>query len=251
MRSTSWCGDCSRSLPAAGAVFVSLSTFSKHLFVQIDTYLVRSNLTNCHVRTRVGEHVGCCPSDLGVRPRMESRMIFLFFLCHIYFLFFVPECEICTVVMIEASSEQSKSLFYMHTYCCRCWCSVLLLLFLFCYVETVCGFTTEYLDLLDINSYYIVRCWMTYEYAFVYTHHVLLLPLLLLSVVCCYTVVAAAAAACCCCSSTFAGWQSLLPLLIASDSIVFFVFVQTRFIFNVPLAVLLCRSYSFDFLPTV
>ena len=123
MRSTSWCGDCSRSLPAAGAVFVSLSTFSKHLFVQIDTYLVRSNLTNCHVRTWVGEHVGCCPSDLGVRPRMESRMIFLFFLCHIYFLFFVPECEICTVVMIEASSEQSKSLFYMQC-CCRCCCSV-------------------------------------------------------------------------------------------------------------------------------
>ena len=173
----------------------------------------------------------------------------------VYFVFLVTfppvlfqSVKICT--MIEVSSERSKSLFYMHTYCCRCWCSVLLLLFLFCYVETVCGFTTEYLDLLDINSYYIVRCWMTYEYAFVYTHHVLLLPLLLLSVVCCYTVVAAAAAACCCCSSTCAEWQNwcrgslyLIPLFSFSS------FKHDLFSMY-PLAVL-CRTYSFNFLPTV
>ena len=44
----------------------------------------------------------------------------------------------------------------------------------FCYVDTVCGFTTEYLHLIDYN--YTARCCTTYEYIFVYTYHVLLLP---------------------------------------------------------------------------
>ena len=46
---------------------------------------------------------------------------------------------------------------------------LLLLFFSFCYIDTVCGFTTEYLDPIDYN-------------------------------VCCYTLVAADTAACCCCS---------------------------------------------------
>ena len=45
-------------------------------------------------------------------------------------------------------------------------------------MDTVCGFTTEYLDLIDYN-YYTVRCCKTYEYVFVYTC-LLLLQLLLL-----------------------------------------------------------------------
>ena len=56
------------------------------------------------------------------------------------------------------------------------------------------------------------------------------------SVLCCYIAVAAAPAACCCCSTRCAGWQTFLPWFIASDSIVFFLFVQTRFIFKVPLS---------------
>ena len=85
--------------------------------------------------------------------------------------------------MIEVSSEQSRSKFYMNTraaaataaalsryYCCC---------FSFCYLDTVWSFTTEYLDLIDYN--YAVRCCTTYEYVLVYTCHVLL-PLLLCSV---------------------------------------------------------------------
>ena len=52
---------------------------------------------------------------------------------------------------------------------------------------------------------------------------------------CCYIAVAAAPAACCCCSTRCAGWQTFLPWFIASDSIVVFLFIQTRFIFRVPL----------------
>ena len=105
-------------------------------------------------------------------------------------------------------------------YCC---CSSL------CYVETVRGFTTENLDVLNINSYYTVRCYMTYEYAFEYILHVLLL--LLLCTVWLYC--------CCsssCCSITCAGWQTFLPWFTASDSIVFFLFVWTRYILKVPLS---------------
>ena len=158
--------------------------------------------------------------------------------------------------MIEVSSERSKSLFYMHTYCCRCWCSVLLLLFLFCYVETVCGFTTEYLDLLDINSDYTVRCCMTYVRVCICIYPpctsataaaalscvslLLLLQLLLL------------AAACCCCSSTCAGWQNLLPTgsLHLFPLFSFYSFKHDLFSMY-PLAVVLCPTCSFDVLTTV
>ena len=72
---------------------------------------------------------------------------------------------------------------------CRCYCSVCRYYCCspFCFLETVRGFTTEYLDLLNINSYYTVRCCMTYEYAFVYIRHVLLLllPFTVLLYCCC------------------------------------------------------------------
>ena len=108
--------------------------------------------------------------------------------------------------------------------------------FSFCYVDTVCGFITEYLYLRDY--YYTllhdVRVWICmYWY----------IPAMYFcccccccSWVCCYnTAVAAAATACCCCSSSCAGWQSLLLWFVASDSSVFFLFIKIRFIFNVPL----------------
>ena len=59
-------------------------------------------------------------------------------------------------------------------------------------VDTVCGFATEYLDLIDYH-YYTVRCCTTFEYAFVYTclllcivllYILLLLQLLLFVIVC-------------------------------------------------------------------
>ena len=40
---------------------------------------------------------------------------------------------------------------------------------------------------------------------------------------------------CCRCSSSCAGWQYLLLWFTASDSSVFFLFIQTRYIFNVAL----------------
>ena len=87
--------------------------------------------------------------------------------------------------MIEVSSEQSRSKFYMNTraaaataaalsryyYCCC---------FSFCYLDTVWSFTTEYLDLIDYN--YTVRCCTTYEYVFVYTCHVFVLLMLCVAI---------------------------------------------------------------------
>ena len=133
--------------------------------------------------------------------------------------------------MIEVSSEQSRSQFYIHKCCwrCRC-CSVCYYCFFsFCYVDTVCGFTAEYLDLVHYN--YVVRCCTTYEYVFVYSCLLLCRVLdccccllLLVAACCCLLLLAAAcccllllaaacccllllAAACCCCSSSCAGWQ--------------------------------------------
>ena len=54
-------------------------------------------------------------------------------------------------------------------FCCCCCCLS------FCYVGIVCGFRTEYLDLIDYHC--TLRCCATYEYVFVYTCHVLLLLL--------------------------------------------------------------------------
>ena len=113
---------------------------------------------------------------------------------------------------------------------------VLLLFFSFCYVDTVCGFTTEYLDLIDYN-YYTKRCCTTYENVFVYT------CLLLCSV-------AAAAAAYCCCSPSCVGLQNLFPWFTASDSSFFFLFIQTRFLSNVSLGSTVAFSASI-FLPII
>ena len=90
--------------------------------------------------------------------------------------------------------------------------------FSFCYVDTVCGFTTEYLDLIDYNYYTAARRTSMYSY----------IPACC-CVVCCYTAVDAVAAACCWWSSTCAGWQILLLWFTASGSSVFSLFIQTSF----------------------
>ena len=66
---------------------------------------------------------------------------------------------------------------------------VITVFFSFCYVNTVCGFTTEYLDLIDRN-YCNAAARRMYEYVFVYTCLLLLcsaaiLQLLLLAAACC------------------------------------------------------------------
>ena len=63
------------------------------------------------------------------------------------------------------------------------------LFFLVLLRDTVCGLTTEYLDLIDYN-YYTVRCCTTYEYVFVYTCLLLYTGSVLLYCCCCYS--------CCC-----------------------------------------------------
>ena len=147
--------------------------------------------------------------------------------------------------MIEVSSEQSRSQFYIHKCCwrCRC-CSVCYYCFFsFCYVDTVCGFTAEYLDLIDCNyytvhlidcNYYTVRC-TTYGYVFVYTC-VLLCSVLLW---CCCLL---------CCLSSYAGGHFLSPWFTESDSSVFFIFIQRPLFFNVPLVgTTNCRLFSVTF----
>ena len=121
-----------------------------------------------------------------------------------------------------------------------------------CYVDTVCGFTTEYLDLLDIKCYYTIRCCMTYECSFVYTCHVLLLPPLLFCSVLLYyclllQLLLIAATVCqrvpdgkICCR----GSLHLIPFSSFSS------FKHDLFSMY-PLAVLLCRTYSFDVLPII
>ena len=106
-------------------------------------------------------------------------------------------------------------------------CVLFLLLFLFCFVDTVCGLTTEYLDLIDYST---VRCCTAHKY-------VSYVPACCCVVCCCTAFVAAAAAACCCCSSSSAGWQKLFPWFTSSDSSGFFLF-KNIFFSICPLAVL-------------
>ena len=90
---------------------------------------------------------------------------------------------------------------------------------------TACGFTIGCLNLIDYN--YTVRCYTTYEYALVFTCHVFLLLLIVLPSCCC----------CCCCSAAVRHRvpDSLLLWFITFHFSVFFLFSQTRFIFNEPL----------------
>ena len=111
-------------------------------------------------------------------------------------------------------------------------CVLFLLLFLFCFVDTVCGLTTEYLDLIDYD-YTVAAAQRTSMYLYIPATY-----FCCCSVMCCYTAVAAAAAACCCYSSSCAGWQNLLLWSTASVSSVFFLFIQTRLLSMYPLAVL-------------
>ena len=141
-----------------------------------------------------------------------------------------------------------KSVLYAYK-CCRCCCSVCCyycFCFSLCHVETVCGFTTEYLDLLDIVIVLYAAAWRTS----MHLHIPAMYFSCCYSVVCCYTAVAAAAATCCCCSSTCAGWQNLLPLLLHLIPLFSFSSFKNDLFSMYPLAVLR-RTYSFDFLPTV
>ena len=111
--------------------------------------------------------------------------------------------------------------------------------FLFCYVDTVCGFATDYLDLIDYN-YNAICCCTTYKQIFVYT--CLLLCIVLLYCCCC------SGAACCRCLSPCAGWQKLLPWFIASDSSVFAFSSFEHDVFSMnPLAVLSHFPHRFFF----
>ena len=129
--------------------------------------------------------------------------------------------------------------------CCCCCCSVCCYncCFSFRYLDTVCGFTTEYLDLIDYN--YTVRCCTMYEYVFAYTCHVLLL--LLCSSVLLYCLWCS----CCCLLLLFvimcrmakfvAGPLNLMPVYSFSS-------FKRDLLLMYPLAVL-CRFYGLD-LPT-
>ena len=97
---------------------------------------------------------------------------------------------------------------------------------------------------IDYNC--TVGCWTTYEYVFVYACHVLLLLLLLLLLCSVLLYCCNSCCSCCCCWSSCAGWQNFLLWLVASDSSVFLLFIQTRFLFNVPWRY--CRIYSVEFL---
>ena len=88
-----------------------------------------------------------------------------------------------------------------------------------------------------------------YEYVFGYTCHVFLLLLLCVAILLLLLQLVlhgAAGAAWCCCSSSCAGWQKLLLWLIASDSTVFFLLIQTQFTFDVRTPWLHCRICSLD-----
>ena len=90
------------------------------------------------------------------------------------------------------------------------------------------------LDLIDYS--FIVHCCTTYDCIRMYLY----IPAMYFC--CCYCCVllyccccSCSAAACRCYASSYAGWQNLLLWSIESDTSVFFLSIQTRFIVNVPL----------------
>ena len=99
------------------------------------------------------------------------------------------------------------------------------------FLGSACGFATGYLDLIDYK--YTVGCCTTCECVFVYNCHAFLLLLLLCVLLYCCCCRCSAAA--CCCSPSCAGWHNFVLWFIASDSSVFLLFIQTRFIFIAPL----------------
>ena len=193
------------------------------------------NLIMCHVRTLlvVREQVDCCPCRAW-RPRFESSAGWCF-----DFFFFLFRCrKKCDHRWLKCrmgNREVSFIYIVLLALLLLLLCVLFLLFFSFCYVDTVCGFTTEYLDLIDYN-YYTVRCCTTYEYVFVYT--CLLLCSVLLYCCCCS----------CCWSSSCAGWQNLFPWFTASDSSALLLFIQTRCFLDVPLCSTVVFSASI-FLP--
>ena len=102
-------------------------------------------------------------------------------------------------------------------------------------LHTVCVLSQQNLDLIYCNYntelYAAVRRANMYLYIPArYSCQVFLLLLCVLLYCCC-----CCAATACCCSSSCPGWQNLFLWFLASDSSVFFLFIQTRFIMYVPL----------------
>ena len=119
---------------------------------------------------------------------------------------------------------------------------MLLLLCLFSLQDTVCGFTTEYLDLIDYNLY-TVRCCTTYEYVFVYT--CLLLCSVLLYCCCC---------SCCCLLLLFVivcQMANFVPVVHCSIWFQCFLSLHSNTIFFrcIPWQYSSCRIFSVNFLP--
>ena len=98
-------------------------------------------------------------------------------------------------------------------------------------------YSSEYLDLIV----YVLKCTLLYQYGVICILRSIPATYFCCCCCCCCSALpsccccSCSAAACCCCSSSCAGWQNLLLWFIASDSSVFFPFIQTRFTFNVPL----------------
>ena len=215
-----------------------LFSFFWHFFPNVFSYVLKHiNLSNCHLRTYVGEQIGCCPFDLDVRG--SNQVHHFFCVCDISLFLFqckntydhrwwlrcrLRNREVIFICIHSAADAAAAALCVV----------LLLLLFLFSHADTTCGFTTEYLDLIDYTSKQLLHCTLLHDVRVCIRIY---LPACC-CVVCCYTADAAAAATCCCCSSSCAGWQNLLLWFAASDSSVLFLFIQTPFIFNIPLVVL-------------
>ena len=137
-------------------------------------------------------------------------------------------------MVIEVSSEQSRNQFYSYVYIILlppllplC-CVLLLLLFLFLLRRRRVRFHNRVPGpdrLKSILVYSAARRTSMHSY----------IPAPGCCAVRCYAAVAPAAAPCCWCSLSCVGWQNLLLWFTASDSSVFFVFIQTRLTFYVSL----------------
>ena len=113
---------CSRRLPATGAVFVFWSKYPKRPFVRIGAWQSRS-MYAIHKSGVAGTSLSLLAQGLWFESRMAASSLY----CKFSSLFvgaciFFTSVDICSV-MIEVSSEQSRSHFYTHTeYCSHCCC---------------------------------------------------------------------------------------------------------------------------------
>ena len=190
---------------------------------------------NCRGRTWVpGRWTDRIMSLWPPRSRLES-ITWLFFVCDSPF--FGSSVKICTMIDDDWGVVWAIEKSVSYAYILLLLLCVLLLLCLFSLQDTVCGFTTEYLDLIDYNLY-TVRCCTTYEHVFVYT------CLLLCSVLlyCCYC-------SCCCLLLLFV-IVCRMAKFVAGVHCIWFqcFFTQTRYIFNVALGSTVAFTVSFFYL---